>query len=339
MLARSRRRSARRDDLAEHLARQASSCSSSTTSSICSTRRPPSRALLAASERLQRARDEPRAAARRGEQRVSGSSRSPTDAVELFVERARAVGRELRARRDRRRDLPAPRRPPARDRARRGPREARSRRAAARAARRSGSPLLTGGARDAPERQRTLRATIEWSYDLLDDERAGALRAHGRLRGRLPARGRGGGLPTPTSTTLAVARRLQPRQADRRRPLPDARDDPRVRGRAARTRRTRTRSARGTPSTSRSLAEEAYERRFEAEAEWSGAARDSTTTTCAPLSTGSMRTTRPRAPARRRPGVVLAHPRTARRRVCGGWRRPLPVSEARAARGRGRSRP
>jgi predicted ATPase/class 3 adenylate cyclase len=28
-------------------------------------------------------------------------------------------------------------------------------------------PLLTAGARDAPDRQRTLRATIEWSYDLL----------------------------------------------------------------------------------------------------------------------------------------------------------------------------
>ena len=31
-------------------------------------------------------------------------------------------------------------------------------------------PLLTGGARDLPERQRTLRATIEWSYDLLTKE-------------------------------------------------------------------------------------------------------------------------------------------------------------------------
>jgi predicted ATPase/class 3 adenylate cyclase len=31
-------------------------------------------------------------------------------------------------------------------------------------------PLLTGGARDLPERQRTLRAAIEWSYDLLSPE-------------------------------------------------------------------------------------------------------------------------------------------------------------------------
>jgi hypothetical protein len=39
-------------------------------------------------------------------------------------------------------------------------------------------PFLTGGARDMPERQRTLRATIEWSYELLTS-------AEQRLLGRL----------------------------------------------------------------------------------------------------------------------------------------------------------
>ena len=30
--------------------------------------------------------------------------------------------------------------------------------------------LLTGGARDRPQRQQTLRATVDWSYDLLSSE-------------------------------------------------------------------------------------------------------------------------------------------------------------------------
>jgi predicted ATPase/class 3 adenylate cyclase len=41
-------------------------------------------------------------------------------------------------------------------------------------------PLLTGGARDLPERQRTLRGAIEWSHDLLDE-------AERRLFARLAA--------------------------------------------------------------------------------------------------------------------------------------------------------
>ena len=54
--------------------------------------------------------------------------------------------------------------------------------------------ILTGGARDLPARQQTLRATIAWSHDLLEPaERALFARPRG-LRGRLHIRHRGGGL-------------------------------------------------------------------------------------------------------------------------------------------------
>jgi predicted ATPase/class 3 adenylate cyclase len=46
-------------------------------------------------------------------------------------------------------------------------------------------PLLTGGARDVPERQRTLRAAIEWSYELLDEEERRVFRALSIFAGSL----------------------------------------------------------------------------------------------------------------------------------------------------------
>jgi predicted ATPase len=44
-------------------------------------------------------------------------------------------------------------------------------------------PLLTGGPRDLPERQRTLRAAIEWSYDLLEAEERGLFARLAAFRG------------------------------------------------------------------------------------------------------------------------------------------------------------
>ena len=51
-------------------------------------------------------------------------------------------------------------------------------------------PLLTGGARDLPERQRTLRATIEWSYELLTPPEQRLFARLAVFSWRLHARGR-----------------------------------------------------------------------------------------------------------------------------------------------------
>ena len=58
--------------------------------------------------------------------------------------------------------------------------------------------LLTGGSRTALPRHQTLRAAIDWSFDLLHRGRAGPPAAPLRLRRRLLARGgRGGGERRP----------------------------------------------------------------------------------------------------------------------------------------------
>ena len=120
--------------------------------------------------------------------------------------------------------------------------------------------LLTGGTRTALPRQQTLRATLDWSYDLLGGAGARGAAAAGDLRRRLHARSRLGGRVRRGDRrirgdrpALAARRALAGRRRYERCrcALPAARDDARLRaGEARRSRRDRRHPDAGTRSTS-----------------------------------------------------------------------------------------
>ena len=156
----------------------------------------------------------------------------PREAGRRPLRRARSGSRARgRSRRDRRGDLPSPRRPSARHRAGGGAYEAARARAASRAAR-LGARRLDG------RRPRRSRAAADAARDDRVElrparpQRPRPLLAPLGVLGHVPAGGRRGGLRRRARRPRR-ARRLQPRQADRRGPLPHARDHRRVRPRAA----------------------------------------------------------------------------------------------------------
>src|SRR6185369_12159146 len=74
-------------------------------------------------------------------------------------------------------------------------------------------PLLTGGARDLPERQRTLRGTIAWSHDLLTAEEQVVFRRLGAFAGGVPLEAAevvcaaAGGVPDPLAAVASLVDR------------------------------------------------------------------------------------------------------------------------------------
>jgi len=86
-------------------------------------------------------------------------------------------------------------------------------------------PLLTGGARDLPDRQRTLRDTISWSYDLLDETEQSAFASLAVFAGgfALEAAERVAGADLDTLTSL-VEKSLVRQRDDRFRMLETIRE-------------------------------------------------------------------------------------------------------------------
>ena len=132
----------------------------------------------------------------------------------------------------------------------------------------SALPLLTGGARDAPERQRTLRATIDWSYELLDEAGRELFASLSVFSGSFPltAAEEVCAADLDTLATLVDSSLLKPVGDDRFLMLETIREYALERLAAS----AETAGLRGRHADFFcDLAERAYEGRFEAEAEWS----------------------------------------------------------------------
>jgi predicted ATPase/class 3 adenylate cyclase len=132
----------------------------------------------------------------------------------------------------------------------------------------SALPLLTGGPRDAPEHQRTLHATIEWSYDLLDAASKELFEQLSVFAGSFPivAAEEVCNADLDGLAALVDSSLLKPIGDDRFLMLETIREYAleRLAGSAS-TQELRRRHARFFAA----LAEQAYEGRFDAESEWS----------------------------------------------------------------------
>jgi predicted ATPase/class 3 adenylate cyclase len=129
-------------------------------------------------------------------------------------------------------------------------------------------PLLTGGTRDAPERQRTLRATIEWSYDLLDPAVQALFARLAVFAGAFPlaAAEEVAGADLDGLEALVDSSLMKPIGEDRFLMLETIREYAAEKLAASRDAdEVRRRHA----AFFAELAENAYEQRFETEAEWS----------------------------------------------------------------------
>ena len=113
---------------------------------------------------------------------------------------------------------------------------------------------LGAGARDAPARQQTLRATIDWSHELLDDDEKACFARFAVFAGGATVEAAeaitGASLDT-LDRLVAKSLLVRRRQRGRAHPARDARDGPRLRPRALRGDAGRaTRSASATTATS-----------------------------------------------------------------------------------------